>query len=802
MSKTILLFFVIALNTVSSQNYKKVEIFFNSPDELRFLSNELDHVSKNSGNSVTAFLSDEELKQTEANGFRTKTLIDDWHKYYDEVIIPRNREFEKKSESMLRKTNLVNFDYGTMGGYYKLNEVYARLDKMFQLYPTLITAKQSIRLTNENREIYFVKISDNPNVDENEAEVLYTALHHAREPESMMQMIYFMWYLLENYDKDSQVKYLVDNREIYFIPVVNPDGYYYNATTNSSGGGMWRKNRRDNGDGTFGVDLNRNYGPMEYWNSPNGGSSTSPNSDTYRGVAPFSEPETDAIREFLSQHDISNCLNYHTFSNLLIYPYGALGKETSDSLIFRDFAKDMTQFNNYVYGTDDQTVGYTTRGNSDDYFYDGDTVANGKIFAMTPEVGNGSDGFWPEQSRIIPLAEENVFPNLYWLWIADGYANVSKISYSKDLFSQDDTVYVSLKLKHKGLGSLGNFDVLLESAENGIEILNNKISIEKMSSQEEISFDSVFSIKILSSVLNGTKIKFKVLVVSFGVEISKQEYSFIVGSPNYVFVDKVDFADTLWSATNQGWKLSPNDFYSSEYSFTDSPAGYYSPDFQNELSLNNPIDLTDIQEPVLSFYTKFDIEKNWDYGQVLISSDNGISWKEVGGDLSSIGSGDFQPFDEPVYDGKVSDWTKEEIDLSAFSGENIVIKFVLTSDSYIEFDGWYIDDISIYSYLISDAENVNSTVTSFMLSQNYPNPFNPSTTIRYSVPSNVKREMSNVKIIVYDILGNEVTTLVNENKPAGVYNVQCIMNNVSSGIYFYTLKAGSFSETKKMLLLR
>jgi len=309
MSKTILLFFVIALNTVSSQNYKKVEIFFNSPDELRFLSNELDHVSKNSGNSVTAFLSDEELKQTEANGFRTKTLIDDWHKYYDEVIIPRNREFEKKSVSMLRKTNLVNFDYGTMGGYYKLNEVYARLDKMFQLYPNLITAKQSIRLTNENREIYFVKISDNPNVDENEAEVLYTALHHAREPESMMQMIYFMWYLLENYDKDSQVKYLVDNREIYFIPVVNPDGYYYNATTNPSGGGMWRKNRRDNGDGTFGIDLNRNYGPMEYWDSPNGGSSTSPNSDTYRGVAPFSEPETDAIRELLSRHDIPNYWN-------------------------------------------------------------------------------------------------------------------------------------------------------------------------------------------------------------------------------------------------------------------------------------------------------------------------------------------------------------------------------------------------------------------------------------------------------------------------------------------------------------
>jgi len=96
-------------------------------------------------------------------------------------------------------------------------------------------------------------------------------------------------------------------------------------------------------------------------------------------------------------------------------------------------------------------------------------------------------------------------------------------------------------------------------------------------------------------------------------------------------------------------------------------------------------------------------------------------------------------------------------------------------------------------------------LNSFELFQNYPNPFNPSTTIKYSVPSNVKREMSNVKIIVCDILGNEVATLVDENKPAGYFEIKFNVeqtSSLSSGIYFYTLKVGSFSETKKMILMK
>ena len=122
-----------------------------------------------------------------------------------------------------------------------------------------------------------------------------------------------------------------------------------------------------------------------------------------------------------------------------------------------------------------------------------------------------------------------------------------------------------------------------------------------------------------------------------------------------------------------------------------------------------------------------------------------------------------------------------------------------------EYDGNFTFYKNLFSPTSVEEKNTMTFPHDFYLSQNYPNPFNPSTTISFAIPSSsfdFAQDDIHVSLKVYDILGREVATLVNENNPSGVYNVQCIMNNASSGIYFYTLKAGSFSETKKMLLLR
>ena len=93
-------------------------------------------------------------------------------------------------------------------------------------------------------------------------------------------------------------------------------------------------------------------------------------------------------------------------------------------------------------------------------------------------------------------------------------------------------------------------------------------------------------------------------------------------------------------------------------------------------------------------------------------------------------------------------------------------------------------------------------VNKFSLSQNYPNPFNPVTKIKYSIPQNVRRKTGNVSLKIYDVLGREVATLVNEEKPAGEYEVEFNGTALPSGIYFYQLRAGDFVETKKMVLIK
>ena len=144
-----------------------------------------------------------------------------------------------------------------MGGFKTNVEINAAMDTIHMQHPTITTAKFVIGQTLEGNNIYAMKISDNPEVDENEIELFYNSLIHAREPGAMEVLILFMNHLTDQYGINQSVTDLVDNREFYFVPCINVDGYLYNQSTNPNGGGMWRKNRRNNG-GSFGVALNRN----------------------------------------------------------------------------------------------------------------------------------------------------------------------------------------------------------------------------------------------------------------------------------------------------------------------------------------------------------------------------------------------------------------------------------------------------------------------------------------------------------------------------------------------------------------
>lgn len=393
--------------------FYRVEIHIDRPGlvgEIADMEVAIDHVHFTEEGNILTEISGFELKMLRDAGIGFTVIVEDVATFYEERI--RESAALYDAETLLAGAP-ENFELGSFAGHLSFDEAVETLDRMHQKFPELISEKFSIGQTIEGREIWAVWMGTERH--QTKPQALYTSLLHAREPNSLTALIYYMWWLLENHGTDATATAILENRHLAFVPIVNPDGYEFNRMNNPNGGGMHRKNRRPVGTSNQGVDLNRNFGPMIFWDHPNGGSSTIINSDVYRGEAPFSEPETAALRDFVKANDFRAAFNYHTFSNLLIYPYGALQRETQDSPIFRAYAAEMTRYNQYRTGTDFQTVGYNTRGNSDDWMYgleDGNPDGRKNIIAMTPEVGTSADFFWPPIHRIIPLSEENLHPNI------------------------------------------------------------------------------------------------------------------------------------------------------------------------------------------------------------------------------------------------------------------------------------------------------------------------------------------------------------------------------------------------------
>ncbi|NOQ31704.1 MAG: peptidase [Helicobacteraceae bacterium] len=179
------------------------------------------------------------------------------------------------------------------------------LNQCAQDYPNLV-AVESIGQTCENREILLAKITINVESADTKPAMLFTGTVHAREWIGNELAVSFIEYLLKNYDDDPKVLRTLENNTLYIVPCLNPDGFEYSMKHFS----FWRKNRRDNGDGTFGVDLNRNFS-IGYVKSKD------TNSNVYSGKNPFSEPETLAMKNFVDSHEnITVALDYHSQGNV------------------------------------------------------------------------------------------------------------------------------------------------------------------------------------------------------------------------------------------------------------------------------------------------------------------------------------------------------------------------------------------------------------------------------------------------------------------------------------------------------
>jgi len=249
----------------------------------------------------------------------------------------------------------------------------AQLRKLAATYPRLCKI-ETIGYTIQDRNILAMRLT-NEKIKGEKPQVLFLATHHAREWVATEMAMRLIKYLTSNFGSVVRVTDLLNTTEIWVIPVANPDGYQYTFTNER----LWRKNLRDNdGDGQItiadGVDLNRNFD--SHWGYDNEGSSPIQSSGTYRGSAPNSEPETQAVIDFIQGKDFKFVISYHTFGNWILYPWGWQVKTTSlDDPIF--LAQAGTDANPAIYdnllgeGYDPGTGGdlYTMNGEFTDWCY-------------------------------------------------------------------------------------------------------------------------------------------------------------------------------------------------------------------------------------------------------------------------------------------------------------------------------------------------------------------------------------------------------------------------------------------------
>lgn len=194
-------------------------------------------------------------------------------------------------------------------------------------HPDIMDIPQSIGKTWEDRDIYHVRVHAPEKADgiadvhrarrqSRKPAVYLQSTVHAREWLATTSLAFTMKTLVEGYGVNDTVTFLLDNLDFYIVPIVNIDGYMFTWENTR----LWRKNRRNNGGGSYGVDINRNWGPASTWCSS--GSSTSPSSDTYCGAYAFSEPETTAVARFVDEHpSIRAGVDFHTYGPLILWPW-------------------------------------------------------------------------------------------------------------------------------------------------------------------------------------------------------------------------------------------------------------------------------------------------------------------------------------------------------------------------------------------------------------------------------------------------------------------------------------------------
>jgi hypothetical protein len=699
----------------AQEKYSKVKVQVPSPEAKKELVRllHLDHFGME-GNTIICEIETAALTLLQQTQFKYEVLVDDVAQHLQAV----NKQYDaarKRQTDALGTQESMLFDAscktaatlikkpaafttaGAMGGYYNYAEMDAAMTALANAHPTLVT-KFSIGKSVENRDLWAIKISDNVATDEAEPEVLYSGLQHAREAITGTSLIFFMQYLLENYGTDARVTNLVNNREIFLVPCVNPDGYEQNRASSPTGGGMWRKNKNmSRGDG---VDLNRNYNVD--WGRAGGGSNT-PGDDTYWGTSAFSEPETQAMRAFITARNFIIAIDQHCYGPYYSLPFGFQTPHTlsaADQNFYSYIPALMGKYNCHRAGNSVQTVGYEVAGGIKDYFVLGDigVGTKSKVYGMTGEAGGG--GFWAPKAEIVSLCQGLCFQNLQLATAAGSYVDLQDVS---DIDVTTRTGNFPFLLRRVGLAN-NLVTVTLLPIEN---ILLAGTAVTTSLANYYDTYNGNISYTLPVTITNGQRVRF-----AWKIETGNMTWYDTVTkfyNPNLLLNDDMEGTlTTNWVVPNGGqastkWAFTNTAAYAGSFSMTESPSGNYAASDERIVTYKNSFDFSNATAAYLSFWVKQRAENCNDKLQVQVSGDGGTTYTPVCG-LNTITENDGALGGQPALTGIRENWTREVMDLSAFkSKNNVKLRFVFTSntdastdDFYRKVDdGFYIDNVKV-----------------------------------------------------------------------------------------------------------
>lgn len=729
-------------NTHAQEKYSKVKIYMPEQraqrvDIIGLL--QIDHYTRQDG-AIIAEIGESDIRKLKTTNYRYEVLIDDVtqnflqesQRFFAEMKAGNsNPEVNKMAFDQSCKTisSLINVPSmftttttppGGMGGFYTLNEMGQEMDALVAAFPNLVQ-KTSIGSSTEGRAIWCIRISDNVSMDEaNEPEILYLGLQHAREAIGGTSLIFFAQYLAQNYATDNRVKELVDNRAIYIIPCVNPDGYERNRRMSPGGGGMQRKNRRKNTgtDSTrAGVDLNRNYGVD--WNDCAGASTScgsgTVTAETYWGTSSFSEPETRAIRDFCYSRNFVIAFDQHCAGPYYSLPFGRRSYHSMsapDQRFYTYVPALLGKYNGHRAGDSKATVAYEVAGGAKDWWlmgdietFPGEANKKGKIYGMTGEAGGGD--FWAPSSSIIELCRNLCFQNLQLALVAGSYVDLQDAG---DMAVTNRDGNFSFNLRRVGLGS-SPVSVSIVPIQN-IQSVGTAVSLSLANYYD--AYTGNIDYHLSSSLSSGQRIKFAWKIETGGITLYDTVTK--IFEPVVLLNDNMEgsFA-TNWSSSSDvsgtagNWAATNLFAISGTRSLTESPLGNYTGSTDRILSYNGTFDLSDATAAYLGFWVRHRAENFRDRLLIQVST-NGTSWTSLCGkntiaEPSNIAN-EGNLGGVPSLTGIRENWTREQFDLSSYIGvANLRLRFRFLSDNTPvnpddDFekdldDGFYLDDVQV-----------------------------------------------------------------------------------------------------------